>query len=110
MHNRAAVVDPSACPQAARNQTAPSAFTQERRITQAGGDIMKRMASVMAAGLVAGFAAAPGTAGLPGQDQLQRQHSLCFTACRIECQYLHQGDQAAISQCYVQCTIDRCGR
>ena len=69
---------------------------------------MKRLASIAIAGIVVGLAAAPGSASTPGLEP-QRQHSLCYTACRIECQYLHQGDQTAINQCNIQCVIDRCG-
>ena len=69
---------------------------------------MRKIASIAVAGVVAGFAAAPSSAGLPGLEP-QRQHNLCYTACRIECQYLNPGDQQAITQCYIQCAIDRCG-
>ena len=70
---------------------------------------MKRLVSIVAAGVVAGFATAPGTAGAPDTNQLQRQSHFCYTGCRIECQWLHQGDQQAINQCYAQCVVDRCG-
>ena len=69
--------------------------------------MMKKSAAIAATAIVVGFAA-PGSAGLPGMEP-QRQNNLCYTACRIECQYLNQGDQAAITQCYVQCAIDKCG-
>ncbi len=69
--------------------------------------MMKKSAAIAATAIVVGFAA-PGSAGLPGMEP-QRQNNLCYTACRIECQYLNQGDQATITQCYVQCAIDKCG-
>ena len=70
---------------------------------------MKKLVSIVAAGILASLAAAPGTASAPGSDQLQRQSHFCYTGCRIECQWLHQGNQQAINQCYAQCVVDRCG-